>query len=560
MVLKKNHFFILIVALTPLLFFLLLEAGLRIIDYGGDLSLFVPASREYAPDRYLAINRNVAQRYFPGGNFIPRPADDVFLKNKPANGYRVFVLGGSTVAGWPYPDNVMFSRRLQQQLATTFPDKVIEVINMGIAAVNSYTLLDFTDELLAQQPDAILIYAGHNEFYGALGAASTISLGGLAESGWLIRLYLTLQHSRLFRALGDAVDAAKQVMRQPGQTTTGESVQMTLMGRVIGDNDIAVGSDTYTRGLTQFSANLHAILLKARHANVPVLVSELVSNVRDQAPFFFDGDAADSAAARAWREAKRLEAAGDIDAAREQYYRAKDLDGLRFRAPEDFNHLIHDIADETGAPVVPMKARFEAASPNGLIGNDIMLDHLHPNAGGYGLMARAFFDSMRQHGFIAAHWPATTDLSEPVPYTELDTAIGKLRSMFLKDNWPFRPAQSPASNAIDYKPLDIAESYAKKVAQDALSYQQAHLELAHYYHLQGENELALREYQALINCDPFKFTTNLAVVTALVRDKSYQAAESMLMRAETIAPNNPAVAHLKASWPVLWSQTQPQPQ
>ncbi len=201
-------------------------------------------------------------------------------------------------------------------------------------------------------------------------------------------------------------------------------------------------------------------------------------------------------------------------------------------------------------PVVPMKSRFEAASPDGLIGNEIMLDHLHPNAGGYRLMAQAFFDSMREHGIITAQWPATAGPGEPEPYTELDTAIGKLRSMFLKDNWPFRPAQSPASNAIDYKPLNIAEAYAKKVTQDALTYEEAHLELAHQYYQQGEKELALREYQALINCDPFKFTTNLAVVAALVQDKAYQTAESMLARAESIAPNHPAIARMKADWPV----------
>ena len=549
MVLKKNHLFTLIIALVPLLFFLLLEAGLRLVDYGGDLSLFVPASREYAGGTYLAINRNVAQRYFPGRNFIPRPAGDVFLKNKPVNGYRVFVLGGSTVAGWPYPDNVMFSRRLQQQLADAFPARRIEVISLGIAAVNSYTLLDFIDEVLEQQADAILIYAGHNEFYGALGAASTISVGGLSESGPLIRLYLALQHSRLFRALGDVVNAAKQVMREPDQTPGGETVQLTLMGQVIGEYDIAQGSATYNRGLARFSDNLRAILSKARRAGVPVLLSELVSNVRDQPPFFFDGDAADSAAGDAYREARRFEAAGDIDAAREQYYRAKDLDGLRFRAPEAINRLIHAIAVESGAPVVPMKSRFEATSANGLIGDELMLDHLHPNAVGYRLMARAFFDTMREHGFIAATWPDTQTVDETEPYTEMDTAIGKLRAMFLKDNWPFRPVRAPDRDAIEYNPRNKAEAYAKKVAQDTMKYDLAHLELAHYYHQQGDDERALREYQALINCDPFKLTTHLAVVTSLVRDKAYQAAQSMLARAQTIAPNHPAILRLKATWP-----------
>ena len=58
--------------------------------------------------------------------------------------------------------------------------------------------------------------------------------------------------------------------------------------RWIGEYDIAQGSATYNRGLARFSDNLRAILSKARRAGVPVLLSELVSNVRDQPPFFFD--------------------------------------------------------------------------------------------------------------------------------------------------------------------------------------------------------------------------------------------------------------------------------
>ena len=135
-----------------------------------------------ADEKYLRINRHVAQRYFPKGHFIPRPTSDRFLKEKPRGSYRIFALGGSTLAGWPYPNNVMFTRLLQRRLADTFPDKQIELINLGIAAINSYTLLDFMDEVLEEQPDAILIYAGHNEFYGALGAASTVSLGKMPSN------------------------------------------------------------------------------------------------------------------------------------------------------------------------------------------------------------------------------------------------------------------------------------------------------------------------------------------------------------------------------------------
>ena len=48
-----------------------------------------------------------------------------------------------------------------------------------MSAVSSYTLLDFSDEIVDYQPDAILIYAGHNEYLGILGVGSVLA-GGMA--------------------------------------------------------------------------------------------------------------------------------------------------------------------------------------------------------------------------------------------------------------------------------------------------------------------------------------------------------------------------------------------
>ena len=171
----------------PVLFFIILEGGLRLFDYGQNLDLFVPVPDSQADAEYLMVNHDVAHRYFNQGSFTPFPAHELFLKEKPASGYRSFVMGGSTAAGWPYPNNMMFSRVLSRRLSDAFPDKKVEIINTGIAAVNSFTLLDFMSEIIDQEPDAILIYAGHNEFYGAFGAASTESLG---QVHWIINSYI----------------------------------------------------------------------------------------------------------------------------------------------------------------------------------------------------------------------------------------------------------------------------------------------------------------------------------------------------------------------------------
>ena len=161
-------------------------------------ALFVPVAEGHADADYLTINPAVAKRYFSRVGRTPLPAYELFLKDKPQNGYRIFVMGGSTVAGWPYLNNAMFSRILSQRLSDAFPERYIEVISTGIAALNRFTLLDFFDEISEQEPDAILIYAGHNEFYGALGGASSESFG---QSRFVINGYLSLVDFKTVRWL-----------------------------------------------------------------------------------------------------------------------------------------------------------------------------------------------------------------------------------------------------------------------------------------------------------------------------------------------------------------------
>ncbi|MGB5338420.1 MAG: hypothetical protein WBO06_04940, partial [Gammaproteobacteria bacterium] len=535
---NRTRLFHLVAFMLPLLFFLLLEAGLRLSGYGEARPLFVPAETDPADNASLMLNHDVARRYFPGDGFIPLPTSDRFLQRKPDNGYRVFVLGGSTAAGWPYPENVIFSRRLQQQLADVFPEKRIEVVSTGIAAVNTFTLLDLLDEILAQSPDAILIYAGHNEFYGAFGTASTITPGRMH---WPVRLYLSLQELRLFMLLRDVVAMARDWARRDG----GDSKRgtRTLMGQVIAEQWIDTDSELYARTEAQFRHNLLEILSRINAAGVPLLVSELVSNLRDHPPFFSDGEQTDSAASQAYRAARERETAADIAAARFGYYRAKDLDGLRFRAPESFNTIIHELASEMAIPVVPMKSWFEQASPNGLIGDSLMLEHLHPNAEGHLLMSRAFLEAMRTHGLVTDDWSTreVRDLEyyrEHSTYSRMDTMIGHLRVMYLMDHWPYRPEGQPTRHALDYYPRNRMEALAKQVASGKLSYRDGHMQLAEYFLQQDMMDAALHEYRALINQSPLDPAHYTAVIRQLILVQALPEAQMFIEQAAVIAGFN----------------------
>ena len=90
------------------------------------------------------------------------------------------------------------------------------------------------------------------------------------------------------------------------------------------------------------------------------VLSELVSNVRDHSPFVSVATDTYPSAEIVYQQAQELEQNGDFEEAKRAYTVAKDLDALRFRASEEFNLIIHRLAETYGASVVPMQSVFES--------------------------------------------------------------------------------------------------------------------------------------------------------------------------------------------------------
>ena len=488
---SKKRIFILILVLLPVLVLLLLEGVLRFMDYGGNLQLFVEAKPPYA--NYVKQNQDVARRYFHTIKTIPTPSPDFFLKEKPENGLRIFVLGGSTTAGFPYENNLAFGRILDGLLTESFPDRSVEVVTVAMSAINSYTLLDFMDEILAKQPDAVLVYAGHNEYYGALGVASMQRIG--RRRGFVLAS-MKIQSFRVIRLIRDGVNGMRRLF-------AGQAVNpyATLMERMIGEKEIPEGSDLFRLGQEQFMANLLDIVKKAQRKKVPVVLSELVSNVRDQAPFLSaEAEAAESAEAR-YQEAVRLDSAGDFSEARDLYERAKDLDPLRFRAHSGFNNIIHTVGKDTQIPVVPMKTLFESGSDHGLLGDNLMTDHLHPNIKGCFLLARGFYKTMASRELFGLQWPEPDfqNLENHWGYSSLDSLTADFSIKTLKNGWPFREDGTGVQILDSVQTGSEAEKLAVQVIKfDDYSLAKAHRDLAVYYEQAGQLEAALQEYRALL--------------------------------------------------------------
>ncbi|HEX2722680.1 MAG TPA: hypothetical protein VHM24_07150, partial [Gemmatimonadaceae bacterium] len=161
----RKRVFLAITLAFPLLVFLVLEGGLRLVRYGGDMSAFT--TPPILGGAYRIPGETLGRRYFPRERLPPSPIRDAFLVRKPLHSLRIFVLGESAAAGFPYPSNGTFSRVLRDALTDVLPHDTVEVINMGMAATNSYTIADLARDVIAEKPDAVIIYGGHNEYYGA---------------------------------------------------------------------------------------------------------------------------------------------------------------------------------------------------------------------------------------------------------------------------------------------------------------------------------------------------------------------------------------------------------
>ncbi len=489
---KKKIIFTIILILIPILFLVIIEFALRIIGYGQNLSLFLPSKNL---KDYYKININVGRRFFTK-NDPTQPGNDLFLIHKPSNGFRVFVLGASTAQGFPYDMNISFSRILYYRLKELYPERPIEVINVSMAAVNSYALADFIDEILKQKPDVILIYAGHNEYYGALGVASTEG----SNISWVKKIHLKLIHLRIYQFVQNQII---------GIFNKTQPATATLMQRIVKNKSIPFGSPEYEEGIKQFENNLIYILKKTHKAGVPVIISELVSNVRNLPPFQSESYKNVPPAISIYKEAIKAEASGNLIKAKELYYKAKDLDCIRFRAPEDINNTIHKLAKEWKIPVIPMKSLFEEYSLHGIIGNELILEHLHPNIKGYFLIADAFLKKMIETKII--NQPSDSSILKPFysyrahwGYTELDSLTADKRIKSLMAGWPFQPDTVVNLYIYNYKPTSLIDSLSLLCLKyDNLSLTQMHRELALNYINEGKIEPAFYEYLALVYTNPY---------------------------------------------------------
>ncbi len=195
---------------------------------------------------------------------------------KSKNTFRVFAFGGSATMGMGFPHNGSFSRWLERMLQAAYPDREMEVVNMGQIGFASEQVKVLVQEVLDKgEPDLLVVYSGHNEYLDVKARLELekagVKLPAVAPGDWLER------HSaaaRFLRGLRPARNAKKKVSDN-------------LLGDYLGNH---LSEQQIQAGQARYEKNLVEIARAAKARRTPLIFCTLLANPLPTAfdSYFFD--------------------------------------------------------------------------------------------------------------------------------------------------------------------------------------------------------------------------------------------------------------------------------
>ncbi len=191
---------------------------------------------------------------------------------------------------------------------------------------------------------------------------------------------------------------------------------------------------------------------------------------------------------------------------------AKELDALRFRAPEEINNLIIRLCTEYNYSFIKSDSLLNEASKNGIVGDDLMTDHLHPNVKGYQLIGNLFFNAMKMKGYLPTNEPS--DLDENTAdslvfahynFTPFDSTVADFRIKILKNDWPYIKPEDKVTRSRLIKLNSLIDSLSSDVIDGKISRNQARLKVSTSYLKKNQFDEYATEMAALIDEFPFLY-------------------------------------------------------
>jgi tetratricopeptide (TPR) repeat protein len=341
---------------------------------------------------------------------------------KPADGLRVLVFGGSATAGLGYGPNLAFARLTHRLLEAAEPGRPIEVFNFGIVALASQQVRALVEDACRRYaPDVVVVYSGNNEFLEL-----HAELYSKLHASALDRASDLLKTTHLFRLLGGLAASSRRGEAVEGSYSNDD---LRLSERALVRN-IELSPRQVEEVLDRYEANLRAMVDATESSGAGLVLMDVASNwrwrgredlpndwQREWVPGAPAGHPIDPKTVRAaldealekvavkerwellFRRAISNESMGEVVAARDDYRAALASDPHLRRATPDLNARLHRVAKERTVSLIGTEAILAAHAPDGIIGFETFYDYVHFTPRGAWLTAGALFETLQTNGW-----------------------------------------------------------------------------------------------------------------------------------------------------------------
>jgi len=405
-----------------------LEWTLRALGIGAPESV-VDRSFGFGDYQPLFVPSRDQQRFRTSHNKALYFGAQQFDAVKAKHEFRMFFLGGSTVRGRPFTVDTAFAKWVELELnARSDSAQQYQSINCGGLSYASYRLVRIHREILAYDPDLVIIATGHNEF---LEDRTFHEAKQHAES----KLSFSLHSINWIRSLrGDDVQSFK------------DQTQQKLPANVKARLDANSGYASYhwdpewkQQVTEQYRQSLETIIAQCAESQTPMIFVCLGSNLRDCPPIkselpdilrdstrqnwltlFADAtkyrhdpvtalekyqqcvEIYDQHALLHYRIARCHELLDRPVLARKHYLLAKDFDICPLRLTEQMDAIQRELAAKHDILLVDARRAIEQASRDGIPGYEMYVDHVHPSIYGHQIIASAIVKKLSQNQIVPA--------------------------------------------------------------------------------------------------------------------------------------------------------------
>jgi len=561
---KRTAQYFITIIVIPLILFFLLEGLLTVVNYGYPATFFIKKKCEgqyqYVP------NHKIGWRYFPKPVAPRLHFPGHFPAIKGDNTYRIFVFGESAVQG-DVLGNFSFPSMLDEMLKAQYPGIHFEIINTGMVAISSWTVLQFVKEMVTYQPDLFILYCGNNEIVGPYGPGTIFASLG---SRTFVKFQMWARSLKITQLLKSVREHIQQRLFKKTPVLW-KGMEMFL------EKQIPVDDDSLPVAIGNFRQNIKEMVEIGKDHGVKVMVCTVGSNVKDSPPFSsmhranlsnrelrsweslyqegvsLEGQGLFSKAIETYHKAEKIDAAyaelnfrmadgyyhlGNYTKAKEYYIKARDNDTLRFRPSSAMYQVIKQDYErqpiENFTQLVDIERSFAEASPEGIPGENLFYDHVHLTIDGHYLAASIIFDAIIHNGWISNVSTAETSKGSTCSKTECLKRLGytktdeyKLLNKIIKVL-----SRPPFTNQLNH------ETYLRN------------LKLQYENYAQGRNkefmDKTVAAYKEALLLNPHNEGLRLRLASTYKQMGQYEQARDHYLKLLKMNPDKPQILHLLA--------------